>query len=39
MSKFIAGPLLSKINSPSDLRRLNKKILQVSEEKDNLLLM
>ena len=33
MSKFIAGPLLSKINSPSDLRRLNKKYLpQVSEE-------
>ena len=33
MSKFIAGPLLSKINSPSDLRKLNKKDLpQVSEE-------
>ena len=32
MSKFI-GPLLSKINSPSDLRKLNKKDLpQVSEE-------
>ena len=33
MSKFIAGPLLSKINSPSDLRKLNKIDLpQVSEE-------
>ena len=33
MSKFIAGPLLSKINSPSDLRKLNKIDLpQASEE-------
>ena len=32
-SKYTAGPLLSKINSPSDLRRLDKKDLpQISEE-------
>ncbi len=33
MSKYTAGPLLSNINSPSDLRKLNKKDLpQVSDE-------
>ena len=33
MSKYTAGPLLSNINSPSDLRKLNKKDLpQLSDE-------
>ncbi|MBT6013577.1 MAG: 1-deoxy-D-xylulose-5-phosphate synthase, partial [Flavobacteriales bacterium] len=33
MSKYSAGPLLSKINSPSDLRKLNKvELPQISDE-------
>ena len=32
MKKYIAGPLLSKINSPSDLRKLRKKNLPIISE-------